>query len=117
METEERVIKILNELCGNEVQNVDQSLANELMLDSLNMVILLLEIEEKFDIQLDESDMNPLDLQTVSDVIRLAEKYCDEKRTEQTLEPENTETSFALDHRAAEAHDEKRRNDDEDGSI
>lgn len=45
------------------------------MLDSLLMVTLLIEIEETFNIQLDESDMNPLELTTVKSVIDLVNKY------------------------------------------
>lgn len=76
MDVKERVIKIIEELCGREVEDVDQSLSEELMLDSLNMVILLLEIEDEFSCRLEESDMNPLELEKVSDVIDLAERYC-----------------------------------------
>ncbi len=77
MNTEERVKKILNGICGAEVTELSQRLYEDLMLDSLNMVMLLLEIEEEFSVQLDESDMNPFDLETVSDIVALAEKYCE----------------------------------------
>ena len=39
------------------------------------MVTLLVMIEDTFDIVLDEADMNPFDLLTVSDVVNLIEKY------------------------------------------
>ena len=39
------------------------------------MITLLLEIEETFEIELDESDMNPFDLNTVEDAVKLVEKY------------------------------------------
>lgn len=77
MNTEERVKKILNGICGAEVTELSQRLYEDLMLDSLNMVMLLFEIEEEFSVQLDESDMNPFDLETVSDIVALAEKYCE----------------------------------------
>lgn len=77
MNTEERVKKILNGICGAEVTELSQRLYEDLMLDSLNMVMLLLEIEEEFSVRLDESDMNPFDLETVSDIVALAEKYCE----------------------------------------
>ena len=35
----------------------------------------MLEIEETFEIELDESDMNPFDLNTVEDAVKLTEKY------------------------------------------
>lgn len=75
MKAKEKVYEILNELsCEGKIKDSD-SLQEELMLDSLSMVTLLVELEETLNIQLDESDMNPFDLITVGDVVRLAEKY------------------------------------------
>lgn len=75
MNVKEKVYTILEELsCMEEVKNRDR-LQEDLTLDSLSMVTLLVELEEELNIQLDESDMNPFDLITVGDVIRLAEKY------------------------------------------
>lgn len=85
MNTEERVKKILNGICGAEVTELSQRLYEDLMLDSLNMVMLLLEIEEEFSVQLDESDMNPFDLETVSDIVALAEKYCEASDTKSDI--------------------------------
>ena len=39
------------------------------------MVMLLIEIEEKFGIQLDESDMNPFSLDTVQSVVNMVGNY------------------------------------------
>lgn len=75
MNIDEKVKEILTDLCGEENINNEDSLQNDLFLDSLSMVMLLVEIEESFDIQLDESDMNPFDLLSVQDVINLVEKY------------------------------------------
>ena len=47
--------------------------------DSLRMVLLLLELEEAFGIELDESDLNPFKLITVKDVINLSEKYVERR--------------------------------------
>ena len=71
----EQVFCILAELCGFAVTGEEQSLTKDLFIDSLNMVMLLPNLEEAFGFQLKESDMNPYDLTTVGDVIRLAEKY------------------------------------------
>lgn len=76
MNVTERVIEILMELCGEETIKESDSLQDDLGLDSLAMVTLLVEIEEVFDVQLDEADMNPFDLMTVQDVVDLAGKYC-----------------------------------------
>lgn len=83
MKTVEKVISILKELSG--VENIDTSahLQNDLALDSLMMVTLLFEIEDSFNIQLDESDMNPLDLETVDSIIRLVRKYGEKSEKEE----------------------------------
>ena len=57
---------------------------SELSFDSLMMVTLLLELEECFDIELDESDMNPFALETVEQVILLMEKYAEKTKQEET---------------------------------
>lgn len=81
METTEKVIDILKELSGREEIKETDSLQNEVVLDSLALVTLLLEIEDTFSIQLDESDMNPYDLITVSDVVALVGRYCNEEES------------------------------------
>ena len=76
MNIEEKVKGILCELSGEEtIENTDH-LQGDLALDSLMMVTMLVEIEEAFDIELDEADMNPFDLGTVQNVIDMVAKYC-----------------------------------------
>ncbi len=77
MNTEEKVKDILFELSGEEEITGEMTLQGNLALDSLLMVTMLVEIEEVFGIELDESDMNPFDLTTVQDVVCMVEKYCD----------------------------------------
>lgn len=72
----EKVSDILSELSGAEAVALKTRLRDDLTLDSLHMVMLLLELEDKFDIVLDESDMNPFNLVTVEDVVSLVRKYC-----------------------------------------
>lgn len=74
----DKVIEILEELSGIENIVPQDELQNDLILDSLCMVTLLVEIEDAFQIELDEADMNPFDLNTVQDVIDLVNKYCDD---------------------------------------
>ena len=76
MNTEEKIRGILSELSGEEVIDNDLKLQGDLALDSLLLVTLLVEIEESFEIELDEADMNPFDLTTVQSVIDMVEKYC-----------------------------------------
>lgn len=76
MNIEEKVKEILFELSGEEVIENDYYLQEQLVLDSLAMVAMLIEIEETFEIELDEADMNPFELSTVQNVIDLVAKYC-----------------------------------------
>ncbi len=78
MDINEKVKNILSELSGQEIFENDAKLQENLALDSLAMVTMLVEIEDAFEIQLDEVDMNPFDLITVQSVIDLVEKYCGE---------------------------------------
>lgn len=79
MNIEGKVKDIISELCGEEHIENSMTLQNDLSLDSLLMVTLLIEIEEKFEITLGESDMNPFELTTVQSVIDLVKKYIDEE--------------------------------------
>lgn len=73
--TKESIYKILSDLSGMEVNESQSKLVDDIGFDSLMLVTMLLEIEEKLDIELDESDMNPYDLITAGDVIAMAERY------------------------------------------
>lgn len=75
MNIETKIKEILCELSGEEtIENTDY-LQGDLALDSLMMVTMLVEIEETFEIELDEADMNPFDLGTVQNVIDMVAKY------------------------------------------
>lgn len=71
----DKVCIILSELSGMETICLEHELQSDLGFDSLQMVTLLMMLEENFQITLDESDMNPFDLITVSDVFKLVKKY------------------------------------------
>ena len=71
----DKVIKLIEELCLTKIQDTTQTLIGELAMDSLRMVMLLIKLEENFNIELDQSDMNPFSLITVDDVIALSSKY------------------------------------------
>ena len=75
MDTNEKVIEILKELSGLDEVRLADSLQSDIGLDSLGMVTLLIELETAFEIELKESDMNPFDLKTASDVAALVDKY------------------------------------------
>ena len=75
MKTKDKVYNILRDLSGCDDIKEDFSLLGDLGLDSLEMVTLLIKIEDVFEIELRESDMNPLDLKTASDVSTMVGKY------------------------------------------
>ena len=75
METFNKLVDVLSELSGIENIHLDHALQGDLGLDSLQMVTLLMTVEERFQILLNESDMNPFDLVFVRDVMTLLEKY------------------------------------------
>lgn len=68
-------IEILEDICTENISDFSAELVNDLSMDSLKMVMLLVMIEDRFDIELDESDMNPFALITVQDVVSLVLKY------------------------------------------
>ena len=69
------VIDLLKELSGQEMIREEDSLQEDLALDSLSMVTLLVELELVLGMELEEADMNPFELKTVADVLALAQKY------------------------------------------
>ncbi len=75
MNYEYEVFEIIKDLCGVEQVNASMALASDLPMDSLHMVMLLVMLEDTFEIELDESDMNPFALITVQDVIDVVVKY------------------------------------------
>ena len=74
----DKVLEILEDLCTEIISDTSATLQGDLSLDSLNMVMLLVMIEEVFEIELEESDMNPFALITVNDIITLVAKYKNE---------------------------------------
>lgn len=71
----ETVLNILNELAEESEIRLDSRLQEDLGLDSIQMITLLMELEDSFQILLDESDMNPFELTTVENIITLVKKY------------------------------------------
>ena len=57
MDFRKKVYEIIGSICGLEVDSQDKSLSDDL------------------NIELEESDMNPLMLKTTEDIVKLAEKY------------------------------------------
>ena len=71
-----KIIKeTLSDISGVDEISMSDELQNDIGLDSLGLVTLLIELEEGFGIELDESDLNPFNLVTVFDITELIEKY------------------------------------------
>lgn len=83
MEIFNKITDILSKLSGIDGICSEQDIQSDLGLDSLHMVMLLMMLEEKFGITLNESDMNPFDLNKVSHVVDLVEKYLYDKNDEE----------------------------------
>lgn len=79
MKVFETIREILFKISGLQSIQLTDNIQNDLAMDSLAMVLLLIEIEECFGIELDESDMNPLELILVSDVVGLVERYMNDE--------------------------------------
>lgn len=75
MNVEQKICEVLSELTGKDTVSPTDSLQADLALDSLSAVTLLLEIEDGFGIQLDESDMDLSKLNLVEDVITMVSGY------------------------------------------
>ena len=69
------VNEILQEKSFCDDITAELKLNEDLGLDSLNMVELMVELEKRFEIEIDESDLDPAALQTVEQVYALVAKY------------------------------------------
>ena len=76
-EIDMKISEILEEITGCQETEDNLLLAEDLGIDSLGMVMLLVELEDTFGIELNESDMNPNELKTVGDINELVCKYLD----------------------------------------
>lgn len=77
MKNKREVIALLREISGKKRISEAMRLRTDLGFDSLEMVRLMIALEERFEIELDESDMNPAYLSSVGDILELVGKYTD----------------------------------------
>ena len=75
MDIFDNITQIIFNINSSKGISLSDELQKDLGLDSIQMVMLLIMIEETFKITLDESDMNPFDLVTVSHIVSLVKKY------------------------------------------
>lgn len=69
----EKIKGIINELFGKDVSSLNENtdILNELKLDSLDIVDLVMNVEEEWDISVADSDIE--NLRTLGDVVRYIE--------------------------------------------
>ena len=75
MSTFKIIKEIISDISGVNEISLNDELQNDIGLDSLGLVTLLIELEKRFDIELNESDLNPFELTNVFDVVGLVNKY------------------------------------------
>ena len=72
MNERERADAILKPMCAAEISSKEETdLQQELGFDSLRMVEVIVRMEELFDCELSESDLDPDQLKTVGDLYRI----------------------------------------------
>lgn len=75
MSTFKIIKEIISDISGVNEISLNDELQNDIGLDSLGLVTLLIELEKRFGIELNESDLNPFELTNVFDVVGLVNKY------------------------------------------
>ena len=73
--TKEMINLILTEKKFSDVITPDMSLSEDLVFDSLILVELIVDLEDRFDIEIDESDLDPGHIKTVGQIYSLVDKY------------------------------------------
>ena len=70
---------ILTQKRFSDIIDVDMDLGEDLGFDSLSLVELIVDLESRFDIEIDESDLEPKRLKTVGQIYKLVDKYLEGK--------------------------------------
>ena len=73
--TKEITNSILKEKRFSDTITSDMKLSEDLGFDSLSLVELIVDLEDRFDIEIDESDLDPSQLKTVGQIYSLVNKY------------------------------------------
>lgn len=77
--TKEIINSILIEKRFSNTITSDMKLNEDLGFDSLSLVELIVDLEDRFDIEIDESDLDPGQLKTVGQIYSLVDKYLEER--------------------------------------
>lgn len=72
--TKEIINAIITEKRFSDTIAADMKLSEDLGFDSLSLVELIVDLEDRFDIEIDESDLDPSQLKTVAQIYSLVDK-------------------------------------------
>lgn len=75
--TKEIINAIITEKRFSDKITADMSLSDDLGFDSLSLVELIVDLEDKFDIVIEESDLDPAQIKTVGQIYTLVDKYAE----------------------------------------
>lgn len=78
IDTRNIVDSIIMEKKFSETITAEMELKGDLGIDSLSLVELVVDLEERFNIEFDESDLDPANLKTVGSIYSLVDKYTEE---------------------------------------
>ena len=74
MDILKKVEEVINETVGGDSVALNQELKTDIGLDSLSLVSVIVGLEEKFGIEFNESDLDPIKIIRVKDLVELVEK-------------------------------------------
>ncbi len=69
------VNKLLRQLCSLEDITPSMSIVEDIGMDSLSVVLFIVDLENELNVLISDSDLDPASLITVSDLYALATKY------------------------------------------
>lgn len=69
------VNKLLRQLCSLEDITPSMSIIEDIGMDSLSVVLFIVDLENELNVLINDSDLDPASLITVSDLYELATKY------------------------------------------
>lgn len=76
MEIKERVLEIIRSKASVRIEDIDyKDNLRDIGIDSIMLVELIIELEDCFNIQINDSDLNTESLRTINSLIELVESY------------------------------------------
>jgi acyl carrier protein len=77
----ERIITMIKDACALAESNINEKTKlSEISLDSLSFIQLIVNLEDEFDIQFEDEELNIYDFKTVNDLVDIVEEKINEKK-------------------------------------